>query len=196
MGNITLTNTFVNATVADADEVNTNFTDIVTTVNGSIDGTNISSGSALSIASLTTSGAATITGALQVDTIAEKTSATGVTIDGVLLKDGVVKKRVTTIASSATPTPNADTTDIYTVTALAEAAAFGAVTGTPVQGQTLLIRIKDNATARALTWNAIYRAGTDVSLPTTTVLSKTIYVGFVYNSTDTKWDLVFTADGF
>jgi len=98
--------------------------------------------------------------------------------------------RTVTITSSATPTPNAGITDIYTVTALAEAAAFGAPTGTPVNGQKLIIRIKDNATARALTWNAIYRAGTDVALPTTTVVSKTMYCGFIYNSTDSKWDLV------
>lgn len=98
--------------------------------------------------------------------------------------------RTVTTTSSATPTPNAGITDIYTVTALAEAATFGAPTGTPVNGQKLIIRIKDNATARALSWNAIYRAGTDVALPTTTVLSKTLYCGFIYNSSDSKWDLV------
>jgi len=98
--------------------------------------------------------------------------------------------RIGTVASSATPTPVADDVDMYTVTALAEAAEFGAPTGTPVNGQKLIIRVKDNATARALTWNAIYRAGTDIALPTTTVLSKTLYCGFIYNSAATKWDLV------
>jgi len=95
-----------------------------------------------------------------------------------------------TVASSATPTPDADSHDVYTVTALAEAATFGAPTGTPTNGQRLIIRVKDNATARVLAWNAIYRAGTDVALPLTTVISKTVYCGFIYNSTDTKWDLV------
>lgn len=98
--------------------------------------------------------------------------------------------RTSTVASSATPTPNADTTDIYTVTALAETATFGAPTGTLLNGQKLIIRIKDNATARTLAWNAIYRAGTDVALPLTTVISKTLYCGFIYNSTDSKWDLM------
>lgn len=107
-----------------------------------------------------------------------------------------VTKREVTVASSAAPTPNSDTTDIYTITALAEAATLGAPTGTPTQGQTLLIRIKDNGTARALAFNAIYRAGTDIALPTTTVLSKTLYAGFIYNSTDTKYDLIFIDDGF
>lgn len=101
--------------------------------------------------------------------------------------------RETTITSSATPTPNADTTSLYTITALATAPTFGAPTSTsaPTQGQTLLIRIKDNGTARVLAWNAIYRA-VGVTIPTTTVISKTLYVGMVYNSTDTKWDVVFT----
>lgn len=107
-----------------------------------------------------------------------------------------ITKREVTIASSATPTPNSDTTDIYTITALAEASAFGAPTGTPTQGQGLIIRIKDNATARALSFNAIFRASSDLALPTTTVISKTMYLGFIYNSTDTKWDLVAYLDNF
>ncbi len=107
-----------------------------------------------------------------------------------------INPRLDTVASSATPTPNGDTTDFYYITALAEAATFGAPTGTPVEGQRLLIRIKDNATARALAWNAIYRAGTDVVLPTTTVISKTMYCNFIYNAADTKWDFTGTAGGF
>jgi len=100
--------------------------------------------------------------------------------------------RTVTVASSATPTPNADITDIYTVTALAEAATFGAPTGTPVNGQKLIIRIKDNATIRALSWNAIYVAR-GVALPTTTVASKYLYLGFIYNSQSSTWDLIATS---
>lgn len=107
-----------------------------------------------------------------------------------------INPREATVASSATPTPNSDTTDIYTVTALAEAATFGAPTGTPVQGQKLMVRVKDNATARALAFNAIYRASSDLALPTTTVLSKTMYLLFVYNSTDTKWDFLSFLNNF
>lgn len=98
-----------------------------------------------------------------------------------------ITKRVNSTASSATPTPNAGTDDMYVLTALAAAATFGAPTGTPTDGQPLVIRIKDNGTARALTWNAIYRA-VGTALPTTTVISKTLYLGFKYNAADTKWD--------
>jgi len=100
-----------------------------------------------------------------------------------------ITQRVGTVASHVTPTPTADDSDMYTVTAQAEAAAFAAPSGTPTDGQKLIIRIKDNATARALSWNAIYRA-LGVALPTTTTISKTLYVGFIYNSTDSKWDCV------
>lgn len=100
--------------------------------------------------------------------------------------------RVTSAASSATPTPNCDTTDHFQLTALAAAATFGAPTGTPANGQRLVIRITDNGTARALSWNAIYRP-IGSALPTTTVINKTVYVGLIYNSLATKWDCVAVA---
>jgi hypothetical protein len=90
----------------------------------------------------------------------------------------------------------ADSVDMFVITAQAGALLFNAPSGTPTQGQMLLIRIKDNGTARALTWNAIWRSGTDVTLPSTTVLSKTLYMEFLYNTTDSKWDIVGKADGY
>ncbi len=103
-----------------------------------------------------------------------------------------VAPRVSASASSGPPTPNADTDDMYVLTALAAGATFGAPTGSPANGQNLLIRIKDNGTARSLAWNAIYRA-IGVALPTTTAVSKTLYVGARYNSADTKWDVIAVA---
>lgn len=104
--------------------------------------------------------------------------------------------RVTTITSSSTPTPSGVASDMFTVTALAAAATFAAPTGTAVDGQLLIIRIKDNGTARTLAWNAIYRAGTDIALPSTTVISKTMYLQFIYNFADTKWDFIGSTTGF
>jgi hypothetical protein len=75
------------------------------------------------------------------------------------------------------------------VTALAVGATVAAPSGTPTNGNSLLIRIKDSGTARSLAWNAIYRA-VGVTLPTTTVVSKNLYIGVKYNSTDTKWDVI------
>lgn len=107
-----------------------------------------------------------------------------------------ITKRVGSTASSATPTPDADSQDVYVLTALATAPTFGAPTGTPTNGQPLLIRILDNGTARALLFNAIYRFSTDIPAPTTTTLSKTMYLGFIYNSAATKWDCIALIDGF
>ncbi len=100
-----------------------------------------------------------------------------------------INPRVGAAASSATPTPNADTNDIYDLTALATNATFGVPSGTPVNGQTLIIRIKDDGTARTLAFNAIYRA-IGVTLPTTTVVGKTIVMGLMYNSAASKYDVL------
>lgn len=100
-----------------------------------------------------------------------------------------IAPRIGTTASSATPTVDADSHDQFNVTALAANAVFAAPTGTPLDGQKLMIRVKDNGTARTLGFNAIFRA-VGVTLPTTTVISKMLYVGCVYNAADTKWDVV------
>lgn len=107
------------------------------------------------------------------------------------LTNARINKRIGTTASSSTPTADADAHDQYNVTALAANATFGAPTGTPVNGQMLLYRIKSDATPRTLAWNAIFRA-MGVTSPTTTVASKTLYVGTVYNAADTKWDIIAT----
>lgn len=61
-----------------------------------------------------------------------------------------ITTRVGTETSSATSTPTADSVDQWNVTALAVDDTFAAPTGTPTDGQNLLIRIKDNGTARVL----------------------------------------------
>lgn len=114
----------------------------------------------------------------------------------VTLTNKRITKRVTTIASSATPTPDGDASDVFTVTALAAGAVFAAPTGTPTGGQGLIIRIKDNGSSQTLGFNAIYRAGTDIALPTATTINKTMYLGFIWNATDSKWDLVSKTDGY
>ena len=100
--------------------------------------------------------------------------------------------RLSSTASTSTPTPNADTTDEYILTALAVGATFGAPTGTPVQGQVLIIRIKDNGTAQTLAWTITaggYRA-VGCTLPTTTTISKALYVACVYNADENFFDVV------
>lgn len=103
-----------------------------------------------------------------------------------------VTSRVVSITSASTITPTGDTADQYNVTALAVPASVAAPSGTPTDGQKLILRLKDDGTARALTWtttSGAYRViGT--TLPTTTVATKTTYVGCIYNATDVFWDVV------
>lgn len=102
-------------------------------------------------------------------------------------------KRVVSSASYTTDTGtslNVDNLDLFVITAQAGALLFNNPSGTPTQGQQFIIRIKDNGTARALTYGDQYRASSDLELPSTTVVNKTLYMGFVWNSTDSKWDLL------
>lgn len=103
-------------------------------------------------------------------------------------------KRVQSVTDAATVTPNADTNECVDITALAQAVTIAAPTGTPTNFQTLIIRFKDNGTARAITWNAAFVAG-GVALPTTTVISKILTVGFFYNTANSlnKWQCVASA---
>lgn len=97
--------------------------------------------------------------------------------------------RVFTTASLGSLPFGVDDYDAATITALAVPITFGAPTGTPVNMQSITFRIKDNGTARAITWNAAFRAF-GAALPTTTVINKTLYVVAQWNSTDSKWDAV------
>lgn len=94
--------------------------------------------------------------------------------------------RVTSAASSASPTPNVDTTDFFILTAQSEGATFGIPSGSPANGQKLLIRINDDGTAQTLAWNEIYSAD---NLPSTTTPSETIYLDCIYNADAEKWDV-------
>lgn len=111
------------------------------------------------------------------------------TVYGLTVSSAVFRSCVGVLSSASLITPPADFVNQYNVTALAVPATIAEPSGTPADGQKLLLRIKDNGTARALTWAGIYRViGT--TLPTTTTASKITYVGCVYDSTDAKWDVV------
>ena len=113
----------------------------------------------------------------------------------------LTNKRVTPRVSSASniTSPlawNGDNFDQYASTAQSEALTINADAGTPTDGQKMIFRFKDNGTARALTWTTgtskSFRA-VGITLPTTTVASKTLYVGCVYNYADSRWDAIATS---
>jgi hypothetical protein len=125
-------------------------------------------------------------------------AVTGDTLVGRASVDTLTNKRVTsrvsTAASPASPlAPNSDTFDQYSITGLTGALTINADAGAPTSGQKIIYRIKDSGAPRALTWTTgaskSFRP-VGVTLPTTTVAGKIMYVGCIFNSTDDRWDVV------
>ncbi len=95
-----------------------------------------------------------------------------------------INKRVVSTTQSATPAINTDNGDIFEITGLAQAitSMTSSLTGTPVEGQMFMVIIKDDGTARAITWGASFASST-VSLPTTTVISTPLTVLLQFRTT-------------
>jgi hypothetical protein len=145
--------------------------------------TTIAIGSAVSGATSTT----TLNGSVNI----ANGSITGGTVSGTRVNP----RAVAAGATSGTITPNGDTTDVFNAFGLTGAITVDTPSGTPVDGQRLMLRFEDNGTGRGITWtgtSGAYRA-VGVTLPTTTVASKVTYVGCVYNSNDTFWDAIAVA---
>jgi hypothetical protein len=126
-------------------------------------------------------------------------SITGITFSSIVVTGGSISgtsiaARLSSTASITSPLAwNSDNFEQYAATAQAGALTINADAGTPTDGRKIIFRFKDNGTARALTWTTgatkAFRA-IGVTLPTTTVINKTLYVGCIYNSSDSRWDVV------
>jgi hypothetical protein len=103
---------------------------------------------------------------------------------------GTLVRRTASVATDAAPAPSVISTDVYEITALAANTILQAPTGIPSNGQTLMFRIRDNGTARTIAYTSVYRAPVEIPFPSTTVVGKWTYLGFIYNAADAKWDLL------
>ncbi len=123
-----------------------------------------------------------------------QTELTAYASDTVTETNKRITPRVTSETSSATPTINTDNSDMHSITALAAAiTSFTTnLTGTPTNGQKLIVRVKDDGTGRAITWGASFVAY-GVALPTTTVASKVLTVGFIWDSVSSKFGCIASA---
>jgi len=117
----------------------------------------------------------------------------GVAIPSISSTSTLTNKRITprvvSTTDDATAVIDVDVTDVYVLTAVANATTF-TLTGTPTAGQKLLIQFKDAGVAKGLTWTGFTAIG--ITLPTTTVASKQHYVGCVYNGAATRWEAIAT----
>jgi len=106
--------------------------------------------------------------------------------------------RVVNTATATSITINGDTTDVATMANTQTAGTFtvNAPSGTPANGQKLIFRLSSTA-VQTFSWNAIFQGSSDVALPTVSSSGgKYDYMGFIYNSTATKWQMVASNFGF
>lgn len=128
------------------------------------------------------------------------TSATigGVIIPTISSTNTLTNKRITrrlvNVTQSATPAINSDNTDVANILALAQSITSMTtnLTGTPVNGDLLEIRITDNGTARGITWGVKF-ASTTVTLPPTTVISTILRTFFEFNSAQNRYEIYLVA---
>jgi hypothetical protein len=108
---------------------------------------------------------------------AVRTASNGATLSGLLAID-------------------ANAVDQYNISGLTGPTTLAATTGSPVDGQKLIVRIIGGASPVALTWQTgsaqSWRALGTV-LPSATVAGKTFYIGSIYNSAANRWDVVAVA---
>ena len=106
-----------------------------------------------------------------------------------------IQPRSFNVASNTTITPDISLYDNYILTAQASNLTVNASTlGSPVNGQKIIFRIKDDGTVRFITWSNTAPGGfrqIGATLPAnTSPAANIIYVGCIYNADDTFWDVV------
>lgn len=113
--------------------------------------------------------------------------------------DTSVRKLVRTTNNGATLSGtfliNCDLWDQFNVIGITGTISFGAPIGSPVDGQKLMIRVKDNGVARFVGWTTSAGGFRPIGtvLPSATVPGKTLYIGSIYNTADGYWDVVAVA---
>lgn len=107
-----------------------------------------------------------------------------------------ITPRVVTMADATSITPTSDTADvnIFSSSQVAGTLTVNAPSGTPTDGQKLVLRLKAT-NAQTYSFNATYAFSTTVTAPTTLAAGKTDYIGLMWNATNTKWDVVAVDQG-
>jgi hypothetical protein len=106
--------------------------------------------------------------------------------------------RVVIVADATSITVNADTTDIaiQANTQAVGSLTINAPTGTIVNGQKFILRLR-STNVQTFAWNAVFQGSTDIALPNASSGANLYdYVGFIYNSAASKWQMIAKVFGF
>lgn len=102
--------------------------------------------------------------------------------------------RVSSTTSITSPLAwNSDNFDMYATTAQATSLTISADAGTPVNGQKIIFRFKDSGTSQTLAFTTGVSNGfraVGVIIPTATSANRITYVGCIFNSADSRWDVI------
>ena len=101
-----------------------------------------------------------------------------------------LKPRISVATSTAALVPNIDTNNIYELTTQAGGLTISNPTGTPNDGDVLLIRLKDNGTAVAITYGTAYFNVSGLGTLTTTIAGKWHYIGIQYVLSALQWQII------
>lgn len=107
-----------------------------------------------------------------------------------------IPPRSDSVFTSPTPAIDTDLTDFFFINRLSEPIQSFTMnlSGDPVEGQRLTIRILDDGTPRVISWGSSF-ASREATLPTTTSASTYLYIELVYNAITSTWDCLSTGDG-
>jgi hypothetical protein len=115
-------------------------------------------------------------------------------VSGAVVSTRINPRSLSLSSTSGAITPASDLYDQVNYS-LTGSSSFSNPSGTPVNGQKLSIRIYAASLQTISSWSSStggYRA-IGVTLPTSAQPGKTIYVGCIWNSTDSFWDVVAVA---
>jgi hypothetical protein len=108
------------------------------------------------------------------------------------------KYHVVALPDATSVTFDADTTDMATQdnTQAVGTLTINAPTGSPSNGQKLIFRLK-STNAQTFSWNAAFQGSSDLALPTASSGGYAYdYMGFIWNSSAAKWQIIAKVFGF
>jgi hypothetical protein len=166
------------------------FTSSALTINGTAVGGG--GGSSDTLANVTARGNVT-TDTITLSNTGNSLIASGTITSNILISR--VNPRFFSEVSNANLIVNISLFDQYNLTALATNLTINSSTlGNPENGNKIVLRLKDDGNVRNITWSSTTPGGfrgVGVTLPAnTSPVANVFYIGCIYNSEDTLWDVI------